>query len=108
MEKKEKRLTITLYEDEATGLKMEALKQGTTLKRLIESVLKEYMKDKFVPPTPERYYNTKDLALFTGLKADTIRKHYTRGTLKGIKYRNEIYMTADQVKEFLSNRKEVK
>lgn len=104
-EKNEKRLTIALPEEVHKELKMEAIRQGTSLKQLIENVMVEYKKDKFVPPTLERYYDTKDLALFTGLKADTIRKHYTRGTLKGIKYRNEIYMTTDQVKEFLDYRK---
>lgn len=101
MERKEKRLTITLYEDDVTELKMEALRQGTTLKGLIEKVLNGYMKDRFIPPTPERYYDTKDIAIFTGLKPNTILKHYARGNLKGIKHRNEIFSTVDNVKEFL-------
>ena len=108
MEKKEKRLTITLYENDVTELKMEALRQGTTLKRLIESVLKEYMKDKFVPPTPERYYDTQDLSLFLRVTKEGLTEHYRKGNIKGIKFRNEWYSNADQVKEFLNNRKDKK
>lgn len=104
-EKNEKRLTIALPEEVHKELKMEAIRQGTSLKQLIENVMVEYKKDKFVPPTLERYYDTKDITLFLGITKETLTEHYRKGNIKGIKFRNEWYSTTDQVKEFLNNRK---
>lgn len=107
MEKKQ--VNIVLEENLYKDIKINAITEGFSTKKYIETILKLYMDGKNNPKDiQERLYNSYDLSLFMQCDRKTITNYYRRGTLKGVKYGNEYWSTADQVKEFINNRKDVK
>lgn len=109
MEKKTQKVTIALDFDLYKDIKINSIVEGFSMKKYIETILKLYMDGKNNPKDiQERLYNSYDLSLFLQCDRKTITNYYKRGSLKGVKYGNEYWSTADQVKEFLNNRKEKK
>lgn len=106
MKKNEKQVNIVLEENIYKELKINSVVEGFSMKKYIETILKMYMESKSNPKNiQERLYNSNDISLFLQCERRTITNYYKSGKLKGVKYGNEYWSTADQVKEFLNNRK---
>lgn len=106
---KKKQVNIVLEENIYKELKINSVVEGFSMKKYIEIILKKHMEGKSNPKNiQERLYNSYDLSLFLQCERRTITNYYKSGKLKGVMYGNEYWSTADQVKEFLNNRKEKK
>lgn len=94
-------LDIDIYKQ----IKINSVLEDISMKKYIEKALRKDIESKDYPPgIDERIYNSQDLALFLQCDRRTITNYYKNNELKGIKYKNEYWSTADQVKEFLDYR----
>lgn len=105
MKKNEKQVNVTLNTDVYDKMKIQAIKDGMTIKRWIEFVLLDYVKDRYEPQEPTRVYTSKDVSMFLQLEISTVQKWIKNGKLKAVKYGNEYYITREDMKKFLETRK---